>query len=124
MMDPLQGGKVFGLEFLAPLHQQSIENIQKNNKHLLESGRITMKQGDGWAGLASEAPFDAIHVGAAAEEVPKALLSQLKEGGRMIIPVGTRDQELLQIDKSADGSVKQTKLIDVMYVPLVRSKSV
>eukprot|EP01122_Echinamoeba_exundans_P017185 TRINITY_DN8976_c0_g1_i1.p1 TRINITY_DN8976_c0_g1~~TRINITY_DN8976_c0_g1_i1.p1 ORF type:complete len:193 (-),score=10.11 TRINITY_DN8976_c0_g1_i1:23-601(-) len=57
MMDPLQGGKVFGLEYLASLHDQSLENIAKNNKHLLESGRITMKQGDGWAGLPAEAPF-------------------------------------------------------------------
>jgi len=81
---------------------------------------VTVQQGDGRLGLPEAAPFDAIHVGAAAESVPRALAEQLKPGGRMIIPVGPehKTQELLQIDKDHDGNFYKRSLMGVRYIPL------
>lgn len=64
---------------------------------------------DGFGGLPSRGPYDAIHVGAAAPRVPAQLVEQLKVGGRLIIPVGPEhgDQHLLQIEKHADGRVTE-----------------
>lgn len=68
----------------------------------------------------SDAPYDAIHVGAAAHPIPDALTHQLKPGGRLFIPVGPTngDQWLEQIDKDTDGNIVRQKLMGVRYVPL------
>uniref|UniRef100_A0A7S3JTC4 protein-L-isoaspartate(D-aspartate) O-methyltransferase n=1 Tax=Aureoumbra lagunensis TaxID=44058 RepID=A0A7S3JTC4_9STRA len=75
-------------------------------------------------GLPDKAPFDAIHCGAAAATVPDALLNQLARGGRLIIPVGHRDdaQQLVQIDKLQDDTLQLTRLFGVRYVELVQKK--
>lgn len=67
-----------------------------------------------------EAPYDAIHVGAAAHPIPDALIRQLKPGGRLFIPVGPThgDQWLEQIDKNKDGNIVRQRLMGVRYVPL------
>lgn len=67
-----------------------------------------------------EAPYDAIHVGAAAHPIPDALIKQLKPGGRLFIPVGPThgDQWLEQIDKDKDGNIVRQRLMGVRYVPL------
>ena len=71
-------------------------------------------------GFPDAGPYDAIHVGAAAHMIPQDLLSQLKLGGRMVIPLGseTGGQWLEQIDKRADGTIERKKLMGVRYVPL------
>lgn len=76
--------------------------------------------GDGRLGCAKYAPYDAIHVGAAAEEMPQCLIDQLAPGGRLIVPIGPEnsDQTLVQIDKTIDGDIKQRSLMGVIYVPL------
>jgi protein-L-isoaspartate(D-aspartate) O-methyltransferase len=81
---------------------------------------ITTIIGDGWLGWPPQAPFDRIVVTAAAPEAPPALVEQLNEGGRMIIPLGpTRDeQSLVQIDKTAAG-ITEKSLLPVRFVPLV-----
>jgi len=115
-------GKVIGIDYIDPLVQMSMENVNKDDPTLLSDGIISLKVGDGWKGDPENAPFDCIHVGAAAESIPEALLSQLKKGGRMLIPVGTSEQHLLQVDKKEDGTVEQKPLMGVIYVPLVKSK--
>ncbi|KAK6148255.1 hypothetical protein DH2020_019167 [Rehmannia glutinosa] len=64
------------------------------------------------------APYDAIHVGAAAPEIPPALIEQLKPGGRLVIPVGNIFQDLNVLDKNMDGTLTVQSEISVRYVPL------
>lgn len=89
----------------------------------LKIANVTTIIGDGWLGWPPQAPFDRIIVTAAAVDAPAALLDQLKDGGRMIIPLGeTRDsQSLVQIDKTPEG-LAETPLLSVRFVPLVHGR--
>lgn len=82
---------------------------------MLRHCTFTIDGRQGWPGCAS---YDAIHVGAAAPEIPQALLDQLKPGGRMVIPVGNIFQDLKVVDKSMDGSISIRSETSVRYVPL------
>jgi protein-L-isoaspartate(D-aspartate) O-methyltransferase len=75
--------------------------------------------GDGYAGWKEQAPFDAIVVTAAPDHVPQALVDQLAVNGRMIIPVGTGEQQMRVITRTATG-VTEEKTLPVRFVPLVR----
>merc|ERR1739844_331706 len=92
-------GKVVGIDYLEPLVELSRTNITKGNAELLRTGRLQLEVCDGWNGFPAEAPFDAIHVGAAAATMPQALIQQLRPGGRMVIPVGRESQVFMQVDK-------------------------
>ena len=98
----------------------------QGDNDLLASKKVQFVVGDGWNGLESNGPFDAIHVGAAAAKIPLPLVKQLKIGGRMVIPVGEQgeSQELLLVDKIKDGltedCVNVQRLMGVRYVPLVK----
>ena len=81
---------------------------------------VTIIAGDGFAGVPAQAPFDRIIVTAAAEEVPEALVAQLAEGGKMMLPLGPRDgtQHLVKLTKTVQGLSRQN-LIAVRFVPLL-----
>ncbi len=112
-------GAVVGMEHIAPLSRLAKDNLQRDGRAgLMQDGRVELVCGDGRKGYPPRAPYDAIHVGAAAPEVPSALVEQLKAPGRMFIPVGTKDQSVYQIDKDAEGKVTMTALFGVRYVPL------
>ncbi len=83
-------------------------------------GNVTCVIGDGWEGLADQAPFDAINVAAAAaDELPAALTAQLAPGGRLVIPVGGRRQRLTRVRRTERG-LEAESLDPVRFVPLVR----
>jgi len=105
--------KVFSVERIKSLQWQAKRRLQSMDLH-----NVSMKHGDGWKGWSSKSPFQAIIVTAAPTEVPKALLEQLAEGGRLVIPVGSETQILKVITRSGDEyNEKQIEM--VKFVPLV-----
>ncbi|KAA1474486.1 protein-L-isoaspartate O-methyltransferase [Dentipellis sp. KUC8613] len=118
-------GRVVGIEHIPELVEWSKENVRKDGLGAaLDDGEIILVAGDGRQGYPEGGPYDAIHVGAAAPTLPRSLVDQLATPGRMFIPVGTGAQEVLQVDKHADGKVTEKTLFGVMYVPLTdRAKS-
>jgi protein-L-isoaspartate(D-aspartate) O-methyltransferase len=111
--------RVYGVEHVAELVEVAKENIRKCDKNLLD--RIEFKQGDGFQGWAEKGPFDIIYFGAAAPEIPQAVLSQLKPNGRMLLPIGGRTNfhTLTQIDVGADGTNAKAKSLGVVrFTPL------
>ena len=114
-------GKVIGIEHIKELHSLSMVNIAKSHADLLKSKQLEMYCGDGRKGFEKEAPFDAIHVGAAAQpSVADILCKQLKNGGKMVIPVEVKggDQIFREYVKDKDGKVSFTNRVQVRYVPL------
>lgn len=86
---------------------------------MLESGQVRFVLGDGRKGWTEGAPYDAIHVGAAAAEHHKELTEQLKAPGRLFVPVADGGlQHIWVVNKNEDGSVERKKLFGVQYVPL------
>ena len=82
---------------------------------------LTLRLGDGGQGLAEHAPFDAIVVSAAAKQIPAPLFAQLREGGRMIIPVGPHEAQELQLVRKREGKPLITLLEGCRFVPLISS---
>lgn len=118
MMGPQ--GLAVGIDHIPELRAMAEENIQHDHPELLSDHRVELVVGDGRLGYSSRGPYDAIHVGAAAKELPQPLIDQLAPGGRLIVPMGPEnsDQTLVQIDKTLDGKIKQRSLISVVFVPL------
>ena len=108
-------GEVYTIEIVKPLAQNA-EAILKE----LGYKNVHVKAGDGYKGWPEHAPFDAIIVTAAPDHVPEPLVQQLREGGRMIIPVGKSFAQELYLLEKRGGVVKQTAVIPVKFVPLTR----
>ena len=83
---------------------------------------VHVKAGDGYKGWPEQAPFDSIIVTAAPDHVPPPLVEQLREGGRMIIPVGGSFWQKLYLLEKRGGQIKQTAVIPVKFVPLTRER--
>ena len=107
--------QVYSLEIVEPLAQRATERLAS-----LGYANVSVRHGDGYAGWPDRAPFDAVIVTAGADHVPEPLVAQLKPGGRMVIPVGKGDQELVLIEKGADGRVRQRSVLPVTFVPFTR----
>jgi protein-L-isoaspartate(D-aspartate) O-methyltransferase len=107
------------IEIVEPLARRAAETLAR-----LGYQNVRTRIGDGYRGWPERAPFDAIVVTAAPDHVPPALVAQLKPGGRLVIPVGPQSavQELLVIEKRADGRTTETRKLPVRFVPLVRDR--
>jgi len=108
--------EVYTIEILGPLAESAQERLKR-----LGYQNIFVKHGDGYKGWSEYAPFDAIIVTAAPNEIPEELLKQLKAGGRMVIPIGSFYQELYRITKTEKGILEE-KLLPVRFVPMIKDK--
>jgi protein-L-isoaspartate(D-aspartate) O-methyltransferase len=114
-------GSVVGIDHIQPLVDMANTNIAKSEegRRMLDSGQVKFVKGDGRKGWKEGAPYDAIHVGAAAAEHHVELTDQLKAPGRIFVPVAEGwVQHIYVIDKKEDGSLERKKLYGVQYVPL------
>ena len=103
---------VFSIEILKPLSDRASEQLSA-----LGYKNVYVRCGDGYQGWPDHAPFDAIIVTAAPDHIPRPLKDQLKIGGRLIIPVGARYQELLRITRTEKG-FEEKRLLPVRFVPM------
>ena len=110
-------GSVYTIEIIEMLGERAARDLER-----LHYDNVTVRVGDGYAGWPEHAPFDAIIVTAAPEEVPQPLVDQLAVGGRMVIPVGAQDevQTLQVLTKQDDGVVTVSNVIAVRFVPFTR----
>ena len=110
---------VYTIEIVDPLAQQAKRRLKN-----LGYTNIKVRSGDGYHGWPEAAPFDAIVVTAGAEEIPMPLVEQLKEGGRMILPLGPHNsiRQLVRITKKK-GTLKTEELMAVRFVPFTRKKN-
>lgn len=124
-----RAGTVYGMDIHPQLVALTRENLQKNDSDLLESGTVQLRVGNGWDGWPEAAPFNAIHVGAAAESFPQTLAEQLAIGGVMVVPIGPKHlwqgiQRLCTVERVAatgdlDIDFRATSRMVVRYVPLI-----
>ena len=107
--------EVFTIEIVQELGDRAGADLAR-----LGYDNVEVRVDDGYYGWESEAPFDSILVAAAASHVPPPLIHQLKPGGRMVIPVGSRflTQHLVLVEKDRDGAVRTRQILPVRFVPL------
>jgi protein-L-isoaspartate(D-aspartate) O-methyltransferase len=109
--------EVYTIEIIPELAEQASSVLNE-----LGYKNIFVKTGNGYLGLPEQAPFDAIIVTAAPDEIPQALVEQLAVGGKMVIPVGVAYQEMVIIEKTKNG-VTEKKTIPVRFVPMTGKPS-
>lgn len=108
--------EVYTIEIVEPLANRSSLVLSE-----LGYDNVFVKHGDGFKGWPEHAPYDAIMVTCAPPEIPPALIEQLAEGGRLVIPVGTLFQQLKVVEKN-NGQITETSIIPVRFVPMVPGK--
>ena len=108
-------GRVYSVERLQPLVERAGQRLRA-----LRCRNVRLKHGDGYLGWAEEGPFDAILVTAAPREVPPALLEQLAPGGRLVVPVGSDGDQVLEVYDRAGDSIERSIIDQVRFVPLVK----
>jgi len=111
----LCAGRVFSVERVPALAEQARRTLAE-----LGIGNISILVGDGTLGWRAYEPYDAIIVAAASPEVPGPLVEQLAPGGRLLLPLGPRDVQVLTlVTKQQDGKLVQQRLLDAIFVPLL-----
>jgi protein-L-isoaspartate(D-aspartate) O-methyltransferase len=108
--------QVFSIERIPALMQQARENIQRAGVN-----NVSVLLGDGTIGWREYAPYDAILVSAGAPSIPQPLLDQLAEGGRLLIPVGDRDEQKLILAERKNDEIELHDVAPVRFVPLLGS---
>lgn len=109
--------EVYTIEILPGLAREAQTRLRQ-----LGAQNIEVKIGDGYLGWAEHAPFDAILLTAAPEEVPQTLLDQLKEGGILVAPLGPSTDQTLWRFRKRDGKIDREEIIPVRFVPMVHGK--
>ncbi|MEX2118215.1 MAG: protein-L-isoaspartate(D-aspartate) O-methyltransferase [Pirellulales bacterium] len=104
---------VYSIEIVKPLGERASRTLKR-----LKYDNVFTKVGDGYQGWPEHAPFDKIIVTCSPENVPQALVEQLKEGGRMIIPLGERYQQTLYLFRKQDGKLVSEVLLPTLFVPM------
>ena len=107
--------EVYTIEIVEPLAKSAEATLQR-----LGYRNVHVKMGDGYKGWPEEAPFDAIIVTCAPEKVPQPLVDQLKDGGRMVIPVGEQFAQQLYLLEKKSGQLKESATLPVRFVPMQR----
>jgi len=105
--------EVYTIEIVESLGNRAARTLKR-----LKYGNVFTKVGDGYLGWLEHAPFDKIIVTCSPEKVPQPLVDQLKEGGRIVIPVGERYQQTLYLLKKTDGKLVRESLLPVVFVPM------
>lgn len=105
--------EVYSIEIVEPLAKSAETTLQR-----LGYKNVHVKAGDGYQGWPEEAPFDAIIVTCAPDKVPQPLVDQLKDGARMVIPVGDRFAQQLYLLEKKNGQLKQSATLPVRFVPM------
>jgi protein-L-isoaspartate(D-aspartate) O-methyltransferase len=104
--------RVYTIEIVPPLAEESARRLSA-----LGYANVHVRAGDGYAGWPEEAPFDAIIVTAAAPRIPEVLKTQLKDGGRLIVPVGEESQELVVVVRRGN-TYEERRVLPVRFVPM------
>jgi protein-L-isoaspartate(D-aspartate) O-methyltransferase len=104
--------RVYTIEIVTALADEARDRLRR-----LGYDRIAVRAGDGYAGWPEAAPFDAIIVTAAAPRVPEPLKEQLRDGGRLILPVGDAEQELMVVTRRGDV-FEESRVLGVRFVPM------
>jgi protein-L-isoaspartate(D-aspartate) O-methyltransferase len=110
--------EVYTIEIVEPLGRNAETTLQR-----LGYKNVHVKIGDGYKGWPDRAPFDSIIVTCAPDHVPQPLIDQLKEGGRMVIPVGPHLAQELYVVHKENGQLRQAALLDVRFVPMTRESA-
>lgn len=105
--------EVYSIEIVEELAKEAEQRLKK-----MGFTNISTKSGDGYLGWPDKAPFDKIIVTCSPEKVPQPLIDQLKEGGKLIVPLGERYQQTFYLFEKQQGELKQTKLIPTLFVPM------
>ena len=105
--------EVYTIEIVEPLGQRATRTIQRLGYH-----NVHVKIGDGYQGWPEHAPFDKIIVTCSPEDIPRALVDQLREGGRLVVPLGERFQQNLYLFRKINGQLQKEKLESTFFVPM------